>query len=232
MPKISEERRTKVRERILSSAAKLVARRGVAATSMDRIVKESGLSKGAIYGHFGSKEGLLLALEERTLEERVKASDRESPALASSAERLRGLLRSVISEPTRVGRERTRLMLQLNASAAQTPSLRQRIGDRYERVHERFRDLLAAGVRSGEFRRDLDPEAASTALLALLDGVMVDWAFTASDRFEWDRLLPSIEAILFEGLLEPGIGTPAAQRIPRPPEGTRAHPLPRRRALP
>jgi len=53
------------RERILAVAARLFAERGFAATSVDAVCRESGFSKPTIYWHFGSKQGLLVAVLER-----------------------------------------------------------------------------------------------------------------------------------------------------------------------
>jgi AcrR family transcriptional regulator len=49
----------------MASAERLFAAKGFNGTSMNDIVKDSGFSKGAIYGHFESKERLFLSLWER-----------------------------------------------------------------------------------------------------------------------------------------------------------------------
>ncbi|MCU1529346.1 MAG: transcriptional regulator, partial [Frondihabitans sp.] len=46
------------RQEILRVAASAFARRGYAGTRMDDVIRESGLTKGAIYFHFPSKEEL------------------------------------------------------------------------------------------------------------------------------------------------------------------------------
>ena len=59
MPKVSEEYRTARRHEIAQAALRCFARNGFAATSMADIIAESGLSAGAIYGHFASKDELM-----------------------------------------------------------------------------------------------------------------------------------------------------------------------------
>jgi AcrR family transcriptional regulator len=56
------------RAELLGIAAKLFAERGYDATSIDQIIKEAGLSKGAFYHHFPSKESLLEALASQAAE--------------------------------------------------------------------------------------------------------------------------------------------------------------------
>lgn len=59
MPKVTEEYRTARRHEIAQAALRCFARNGFAATSMADIIAESGLSAGAIYGHFTSKDELM-----------------------------------------------------------------------------------------------------------------------------------------------------------------------------
>jgi AcrR family transcriptional regulator len=50
------------RDQILNAALSLFARQGFAHTSMNDIVRESGVSKGGVYWHFKSKDELVLAI--------------------------------------------------------------------------------------------------------------------------------------------------------------------------
>src|SRR5690349_4498346 len=58
------ERRSRTREALLQAAAQLFAEQGVDHASIDAIARAAGRTSGAIYDHFGSKEGLLFALLE------------------------------------------------------------------------------------------------------------------------------------------------------------------------
>src|SRR3982750_3143286 len=64
MPKISHAQEQQRRDQILAAAMGCFARQGYHATSMDDVVRESGLSVGAIYSYFASKEDLFLALSD------------------------------------------------------------------------------------------------------------------------------------------------------------------------
>src|SRR5829696_2389107 len=58
------ERRELTRQALLDAAARLFAERGVSEASVDAIAEAAGRTSGALYDHFGSKEGLLFALLE------------------------------------------------------------------------------------------------------------------------------------------------------------------------
>lgn len=57
-----QERRAETRARLLTAAAGLFAEQGIDAVSVDAVAQAAGRTSGAVYDHFGSKHGLLLAL--------------------------------------------------------------------------------------------------------------------------------------------------------------------------
>lgn len=59
MPKVSDQHREQRRRQILAAALRCFARKGFHETSMSDIITESGLSAGAIYGHFKGKSDLV-----------------------------------------------------------------------------------------------------------------------------------------------------------------------------
>ncbi len=83
-PRVISDGKTKTREKILDSAEALYIRKSFNETSMNDIVSESGLSKGAIYNHFKSKEELIIAIYDRfiqrTLEQLKTMLEAESTA--------------------------------------------------------------------------------------------------------------------------------------------------------
>lgn len=55
-------RRTQTRAKIIAAAARLMADRGLAATSIDDIAAEAGVAKGSVFYNFGSKDALCAAI--------------------------------------------------------------------------------------------------------------------------------------------------------------------------
>ncbi len=62
MARTQEERKADTRARLLAAAADLFASHGVDAVSVDAVAEAADRTSGAVYAHFGSKQGLLLAL--------------------------------------------------------------------------------------------------------------------------------------------------------------------------
>ncbi|ADB48838.1 TetR/AcrR family transcriptional regulator [Conexibacter woesei] len=66
-------RKAATRARLLDAAARVYAARGFAGATLDDVAAEAGLTKGAVYGHFGSKDNLLVALMEEFLAAEIAA---------------------------------------------------------------------------------------------------------------------------------------------------------------
>jgi TetR/AcrR family transcriptional regulator, transcriptional repressor of aconitase len=67
MPKVSQQHRDARREQILDAARRCFLRDGFHATSMQDLFAEAGLSSGAVYSYFASKDDMILAIAEDNL---------------------------------------------------------------------------------------------------------------------------------------------------------------------
>jgi AcrR family transcriptional regulator len=83
------ERRAQTRARLLEAAAGVYARRGFDGATLDEVAAEAGLTKGAVYDHFGSKDNLLLALLDEHLSAQIAEQVRLFDPSKESSERPR-----------------------------------------------------------------------------------------------------------------------------------------------
>jgi AcrR family transcriptional regulator len=72
MPKVSDEYRATKHEDIVEAAMRAFLRKGFHAASMADIIAESGLSAGAIYGHFTGKSQIVLEVASRVVNTRIE----------------------------------------------------------------------------------------------------------------------------------------------------------------
>lgn len=143
---------TGVRERLLETASGLFAERGFAPTSVQDIVEAAGVTKGAMYHYFSSKDDLLqqiytrlLALQAERLE-RIAAAD--LPADAKLAAAAADLVVSTLEHlDDAMVSWRSMHMLPADRLALVRADRR--------RYHERFRGLIEAGQADGVFRAEL-----------------------------------------------------------------------------
>src|ERR1044072_7332487 len=73
-----DDRKADTRDRLLRSAAALFADRGVDAVSVDAVAEDADRTSGAVYAHFGSKQGLVTALLDAWKDEAAAAGTAES----------------------------------------------------------------------------------------------------------------------------------------------------------
>jgi AcrR family transcriptional regulator len=137
-----QEQGDRSREDILDAASRLMAARGVDGTSISALAKESGLPASSIYWHFGSKEGVLLAVVERGAEEFAKLTSLDNlPRAGSPAEKVTWVLQQaarIIEESPEFLRLQTILLLSAPAGEANAAVLRLRRQQR-----DGLRDSLA-----------------------------------------------------------------------------------------
>ena len=99
-----EERRAETRRRLLDAAAELFAERGVDAASIDAIAERADRTSGAVYDHFGGKDGLLFALLDGWVDDVAAVIGAELSTTTTLDERLGVLWRNVSSPVAGHGR--------------------------------------------------------------------------------------------------------------------------------
>src|SRR5262245_55392528 len=97
-------RREQTRRALLDAAAELFAERGIAGASVDAIPDRADRTSGALYDHFGSKEGLLFALVEGWVDHVAAVVTAELTAADTLEERMATSWRAVSDPPMGGGR--------------------------------------------------------------------------------------------------------------------------------
>src|SRR3712207_9276432 len=77
MPRVTDEHRRARREQILDAATATFAAQGFQATGMAEVIAASGLSAGAVYRYFTSKDQLIEAIVDRGLDEAAGRLERQ-----------------------------------------------------------------------------------------------------------------------------------------------------------
>lgn len=209
-PKVTEEYKQIVREEILQAAEDLFARKGYHETSMDDIVKESGLSKGAIYGYFDSKQELFLALSEKYLESELGAIRSVFSPNDSALKKLK-IATEMHFDGIEESIEVCRMNLECWTEAPRIESLHHRMKSRYEMIHKFIAEMISEGIKKGEFRQDIDPDALSSIIHAAIDGLNLQRAVIGKD-FDWQKIKSTFLTVFVEGINVAGKGTGKGDR--------------------
>ena len=84
-----------VRTRLLNAAVRVFDRKGYAGASLREIAEMAGVTKPAVYYHFGSKEGLLLAILRQAEQQVTDAMERATARAGSARDRVVALCEDV-----------------------------------------------------------------------------------------------------------------------------------------
>ncbi|MFZ3495000.1 TetR/AcrR family transcriptional regulator [Streptomyces sp. 5.8] len=167
------QRKSESRARLIDAAADLFARKGFHAVSAEAVAEAAGRTTGALYSHFGGKEGLLLALlevwQERTsgeLAAEIAAGDPTDPAVHFSA--MWGSL-------TRPHPEHDDSWLLLETElwlhAARGPLIGDRLAQRYAEVRAQLGEGLADWAEATGTPLTRTPEETGALVLGILLGL-------------------------------------------------------------
>ena len=126
MPKVSDEHREARRRQIVEAAMRSFLRSGFQGSSMSDIIAESGLSTGAIYGHFAGKSEIVSAVAIEVLEGGLSEMKEARDPDGAPTHPLDFVLRLVTSLTGRVGG--TALPVQIWGRAVVDPDLRELFG--------------------------------------------------------------------------------------------------------
>lgn len=164
MPKLSEEAKRERRERILDGARRCFARHGYEGATVARLEAEIGLSRGAIFNWFPSKEALFLEL-----------AARENTRLLELivAEGFDGFVRAVADEDA----DWLAVYLEFGRRLRASAELRERwLRLAPEELQERTKRWIVEQQERGELRDDLDPGEVGRFLGVVFDGIVVQRA--------------------------------------------------------
>ena len=124
------ERRAQTRTALLDAAAELFAARGVDGASVDAIAAAAGRTSGAVYDHFGGKEGLLFALLDGWVDDVAAVIGAELATATTLEDRVAALWRNV-SRPVAGDGRWIALEHELWSYAARNEAARHHLARRY-----------------------------------------------------------------------------------------------------
>jgi AcrR family transcriptional regulator len=165
-----EERRAQTRDRLLTAARGVFARRGFHAASVEEIAAEAGFSTGALYSNFDGKEDLFLALMERETDAyaaAIASAVRERPSVAERATGGADMWMAMVErEP-----EMHMLMMEFWAYGVRDEEIRPKVAVRLAQMRELLTALIAEAAREFDLELALPAEQLAIAIDGLADGI-------------------------------------------------------------
>ena len=209
---------------LLEAARAEFARRGVTRARVEDIARRAGVSKGAFYLHFRTKEDAFEELQQRflgALEEHARRRHdaeerfaRDHGGGAPDVARRLELECAIDAELLDVLWRNRHMLAALDGSAGKRSA--RLVGDFRRRMRALVANRILDEQRAGRLRRDVDPEVVGDILV----GTYEDFARRMADmtrRPDLAAWVRSLLVVLYEGILERPAPPPAPRRAARAP---------------
>lgn len=183
------------RARILEAALGRFALQGYDAASIDGICVEAGVSKGAFYHHFTSKQAVFLEL----LEAWLAAIDTglqavRQPSVPETLMAMTGTLPSIFASAG----EHLPMFLEFWRQASRDPEVWEATNAPYRRYQDYFAALIAEGIREGSFA-PVDARAFAQLIVSLAVGLLLQ-GLIDPEGADWGAVGKESMQVILKGL--------------------------------
>ena len=173
---------------------KVFTKKGFASARMDDIVKESGLSKGAIYHHYEGKKDIFLALIEHWETQTFPDFYSRNGNIRSAADTLRDFANEIV----KVFKSRSYVFhaeVEFWSLSNQDDEVRKRSQELYEKIINLFELVVNKGIREKEFIK-VDSRMTAIYILSVFQGINWFCIFNDKKLKAENYILDSIEMII------------------------------------
>jgi AcrR family transcriptional regulator len=175
MPKVTDAHRLARRQQIVDAARTCVAEQGFHKTTMADVIRESGLSAGAVYGYFKSKDEIVAAIADDALAsvdqlfKGLMASDKP----LTPADVLEATLEHVIRIAEGHDTDVTRVGVQAWAEALHNEKIHATAREKYTLLRGHFVDVARRAQADGTISPDANPEYVAQVLFGMIPGFIL-----------------------------------------------------------
>jgi AcrR family transcriptional regulator len=178
-----------IREQLLDAAARVFARKGYTGTKIQDIVREAGLSTGAVYGRFGSKDDLLREAVVRRTANAARFDPDGADRVADIITRTASLHHEPLTDADAV-------RLEAYVTARREPDVAAALAAAQAQWRAALQPIVDAAVADGTVAAGVDPEAVLYFVRTMHLGLLLQRGAggTAPDEAAWNDLITRIVA--------------------------------------
>lgn len=192
-PDVSEERKTQ----ILAAATKVFTERGFADARMDDIVTEAGLSKGALYWYFDSKDAIIISILDQIFDYET-GHVRELLKRENSAKlKLEVFIETMVKDLEKM-KPLMPIFFDFWSLSLRKKTINQAIKKYYQRFLNMIEPIIEDGIEQGEFR-SVNVKETAVAIGAMYEGTILFYVYFP-DFIDFENQFRSNLNLILEGL--------------------------------
>ncbi|MHB0966605.1 MAG: TetR/AcrR family transcriptional regulator [Bellilinea sp.] len=191
-----QQRAEETRTRILSAAQACFSRSGFAAASVADICAEAGVTKGAFYYHFTSKQNLFFELLKSWLvvvDSGLETARGQTEIVSDGLVQMAGATRVIFENS--VGY--LPLFLEFWQQSIRDPQVWEQVKAPYRNYQQYFRRIVDAGVADGSLQVE-NPAVAANALLGMAVGLILQGLIDPSEA-DWANIMQDSVRMVLRG---------------------------------
>jgi AcrR family transcriptional regulator len=185
------------RQKIVDTALQLFGKKGYEAVTVDDICDEAGVSKGAFYHHFPSKDQILLE-KFMSIDSFYRQLEKDIAMEKSCVDKLRRVSVEAMGEISDFGID---ILTVAYASQLRTDKKTSELASNNRHIYKLIGSLLKEGQERGEFRKDIDIKKRTRTIVSSYRGLVVEWCLK-NGGFDLVEAGRDLADNLLEGILE------------------------------
>ena len=193
-----QTRSKETRIHIMDAAIGELCRSGYDATSVSDICREAGVSKGAFYHHFPSKQALFLAIMRdwlRGIDTQLFANRTQGKNVPQAIQDMGSTLGVIFQAAS----GRLPMFMEFMVQASRDKEVWNAVIAPYRQYQQGFSDLINEGKKEGSFRRDVDAEEAAWVLISLAVGILLQ-GIVDPGAADWESVTNKGVQMILDGL--------------------------------
>jgi len=198
MAKLQQARSEETRSRILNTALDLFGQAGYEPTGVAEICERCGISKGAFYHHFASKQALFIVL----LEDWLSSVEKELTAAAAEAKSIPEALRMMacrFKDVLSLADGRVSIFLEFWTQARRDPEIWQRTIRPFRQYRRVFEAMIDQGIHEGSFK-EVNPGIAALAMVSMAVGMLLQGVVDPQEQ-DWGSATVEAVDLFTQGML-------------------------------
>jgi AcrR family transcriptional regulator len=194
-----QQRSEETRDRLLEAAETSFAQYGFDATGVAKICRVAGVTKGAFYHHFSSKQEVFFELLRRWLEDldvQMASLREETAGVPDQFLSMSGLIQEVLQ----AAEDQLPIYLEFWTRAMRDQTVMQELITPFHRYQALFSEMISKGISEGTLRQ-VNAETAARLILAIALGLLIQGMIDPSGD-DWGRVTQECIHILLTGMVE------------------------------